>query len=108
MMVSTSSGSLVAFIETNGVQYFFHRYGHCVRLMTTNFLKWDDKITGLLITVDQFGIATSTEVEPKALYIGNEFSTVDKHKYELWKNYQEWKHEAVSILYYSLSDHVQL
>ena len=83
MMVSTSSGSLVAFIETNGVQYFFHRYGHCVRLMTTNFPKWDDEITGLLIIADQFGIATGTEVEPEALSIGNEFSIVDKHKYEL-------------------------
>ena len=83
MMVSTTSGSLVAFTETNGVQYFSHRYGRCVRLMTTNFPKWDDEITGLLITADQLGIVTGTEVEPKAPSVGDEFSIVDKHKYEL-------------------------
>ena len=77
------------FTETNGVQYFSHRYSHYVRLMTINFLKWDNKITSLLIMADQFGIVTGTKVEPEALSIGNEFSTVNKHKYKLWKNYQE-------------------
>ena len=106
-MATTTSGSLVAFTETDGVQYFSHRYGRCVRLTTTNFLKWDDEVTGLLITADQFGIVTGTEAEPEAPSIGDKFSTVDKHKYELWKNYQERKREAVSILYHSLSNHVQ-
>jgi len=83
MMVSTTSGSLVAFTETNGVQYFSHRYGRCIRLTTMNFPKWDDKIMGLLITADQFSIVTGTKVEPEALSVEDEFSIVDKHKYEL-------------------------
>ena len=89
MMVSTTSRSLVAFTETNEIQYFSYRYGCYVRLMTTNFPKWDDEIMSLLIMADQFSIVTGTEVEPEALSIGDEFSIVDKYKYELWKNYQE-------------------